>query len=174
MKKTTTISKEILVDKILYIRNQKVMLDYDLAILYGTTTKRVNEQVKRNKNRFPNNFMFQLTLEEKEGVVANCDHLENLKFSKTLPYAFTEHGTLMLANVLRSEKAISASILIVETFIKMRELLSSDVQLKVEIEKIKKKLGNHNKNIKLVFNYLEEMTSKKEPLNPRKRIGYKS
>lgn len=174
MKKTTTISKEILVDKILYLRNQKVMLDYDLAILYGTTTKRVNEQVKRNKNRFPNNFMFQLTLEEKEGVVANCDHLENLKFSKTLPYAFTEHGTLMLANVLRSEKAISASILIVETFIKMRELLSSDVQLKVEIEKIKKKLGNHDKNIELVFNYLEEMTSKKEPLNPRKRIGYKS
>jgi hypothetical protein len=153
MKKTPTVSKEILVDKILYIRNQKVMLDYDLASLYGTTTKRVNEQVKRNKDLFPNNFMFQLILEEKEEVVANCDHLENLKFSKTLPHAFTEHGTLMLANVLRSEKAISASIL---------------------IEKIKKKLGNHDKNIELVSNYLKEMTSKKEPMNPRKRIGYKS
>ena len=83
--------------KILLIRGEKVMLDVDLAALYGVTTKRLNEQVKRNRERFPNDFMFQLTEEEKAEVVANCDHLKRLKFSPTLPYAFTEHGAIMLA-----------------------------------------------------------------------------
>lgn len=166
------VSQEILVQKILLIRNQKVMIDSDLAILYGTTTKRLNEQVKRNKNRFPNNFMFQLTKEEKNEVVANCDHLKNLKFSSKLPFVFTEQGTMMLANVIKSDKAISMSILIIETFIRLRTLLSSDMQLSVEIENIKKKLSNHDKNLELVFSYLEELETKKA--EPRKRIGYKS
>jgi phage regulator Rha-like protein len=162
--------QEIIVDKILYLRNQKVMLDSDLALLYGTTTKRLNEQVKRNLNRFPKNFMFQLTKEEKDEVVANCDHLKNLKYSSRNPYAFTEHGALMLANVLRSDKAIEASIQIVETFKIMREILSTDLKLKTEIENIHKKLNSHDKNIELVFSYLEELVSKKE--TPRKKIGY--
>lgn len=164
--------QEIIVGKILYLRNQKIMLDHDLAILYGTTTKRLNEQVKRNINRFPANFMFQLTHEEKDEVVANCDHLKNLKFSSRTPYAFTEHGALMLANVLRSDKAIAASIQIVEIFIKMREILSTDHKLAIEIENIHKKLKNHDKNIELVYSYLEEFMRKKE--TPRKQIGYKS
>jgi len=87
---------------ILIIRGQRVMLDTDLAALYGVTTKRLNEQVKRNLKRFPEDFMFQLTLEEKQQVVANCDHLARLKFSPTLPYAFTEHGAIMAANVCES------------------------------------------------------------------------
>ena len=164
--------QELIVDKILYLRNQKIMLDTDLAILYGTTTKRLNEQVKRNQNRFPENFMFQLTKQEKEEVVANCDHLKNLKFSNTLPYVFTEHGALMLANVLRSDKAITTSIVIVETFIKMREVFATDLKLKIEIENIKKKLGKQDKHMELVFKTLETLLSKKE--NPRKQIGYKS
>lgn len=168
-KKNTT-TNEIIADKILFIRNQKVLLDTDLAVLYGTTTKRLNEQVKRNQNRFPSNFMFQLTKAEKEQVVANCDHLENLKFSSRNPYAFTEHGTLMLANVLRSPKAISASIRIVETFIKMRSLLTTDLKLQVAIEDIHKKLKGHDKSIAVVFQYLEEMHRKKT--SPRKKIGY--
>ncbi|MCD4675765.1 MAG: ORF6N domain-containing protein, partial [Desulfobacula sp.] len=83
---------------ILIIRGHKVMLDSDLAEIYGVKTSRLNEQVKRNKDRFPNDFMFQLTSHEKQEVIANCDHLEKLKFSRTNPYAFTEHGTIMLAN----------------------------------------------------------------------------
>ena len=86
------------------------MLDADLAEFYGVATKRLNEQVKRNKDRFPEDFMFQLTKEEKKEVVANCDHLSMLQFSYQLPYAFTEHGVAMLASVLKSKRAIDMSI----------------------------------------------------------------
>ncbi len=106
---------------ILFIRGQKVMLDTDLAALYGVTTKRLNEQVKRNRDRFPDDFMFQLTQEEKEKVVANCDHLKKLKFSPSLPYAFTEHGAVMLASILNSAVAIEVSIQVVRTFNRLRE-----------------------------------------------------
>lgn len=84
----------LITTRILTLRGQRVMVDADLAELYGVTTKRLNEQVKRNQARFPQDFMFQLTPEEKQEVVANCDHLKNLKFSKTLPHAFTEHGAI--------------------------------------------------------------------------------
>src|SRR5690242_18692926 len=89
---------------IVFLRGKKVIIDTDLADFYGTTTKRLNEQVKRNPDRFPDLFMFQLTKKEKEYVVANCDHLRKLKYSKYLPYAFTEHGAAMAANVKRSGK----------------------------------------------------------------------
>tara|TARA_B100000809_G_scaffold32497_2_gene28406 strand:+ start:25161 stop:25448 length:288 start_codon:yes stop_codon:yes gene_type:complete len=95
MNSKKTLPHEIIVDKILYLRNQKVMLDSDVAILYDTNTKRLNKQVKRNKNRFPPNSMFQLTKEEKEEVVANFDHLKNLKYSSINPYAFKEHDVFM-------------------------------------------------------------------------------
>jgi hypothetical protein len=88
---------EVIEQRILLIRGQRVMLDADLAGLYGTTTKRLNEQVKRNRGRFPEDFMFQLTKKEKAEVVANCDHLAKLKFSPVLPNAFTEHGAIMVA-----------------------------------------------------------------------------
>ena len=87
---------------ILVIRGQRIMLDADLARLYGVSTKRLNEQVKRNKERFPERFVFRLTSKEKAEVVANCDHLRNLKFSPVLPYAFTEHGAIMAATVLNA------------------------------------------------------------------------
>jgi hypothetical protein len=93
------IPDEVIMSKIILIRGQKVMISNDLAELYGVTTKRLNEQVKRNIKRFPGHFMFQLTENEKENVVAICDHLQNLKYSPYLPYAFTEHGSVMLANV---------------------------------------------------------------------------
>src|SRR6187399_2836946 len=93
-------------NSILNLRGQKVMLDRDLAVLYGVETKRLNEQVKRNINRFPLDFMFQLTVKEKNWVVANCDHLQALKFSSMMPYAFTEHGAVMLASILNSDVAV--------------------------------------------------------------------
>ena len=94
---------------ILLIRRKKVMLDADLAVIYGVKTFRLNEQVKRNRARFPEDFMFQLTEEEKQEVIANCEHLEKLKFSPTNPYAFTEHDTIMLASVLNTPMAIQAA-----------------------------------------------------------------
>jgi phage regulator Rha-like protein len=167
------ITDEFIMSKILLIRNEKVMIDRDLAELFGVTTKQLNQQVKRNITRFPNNFMFQLTEIEKEYVVANCDHLNKLKFSSTLPYVFTEHGTLMLGNVLNSDKAVTFSIKIVEAFIKMRELLTNTISVRLEIEDIKKKLINHDKNIELVFTYLDELMDKQENKIERTKIGYK-
>ena len=167
------IPDELIMSKILFIRDQKVMIDRDLAELYGVTTKRLNEQVKRNINRFPNNFMFQLTEIEKGYVVANCDHLKKLKFSSTLPFVFTEHGTMMLGNVLNSERAVAFSIRIVEAFIKMRDLLTDNLSLKLEVEMIKKKLINQDKNIELVFSYLDELIDKQDNKIERNKIGYK-
>jgi hypothetical protein len=167
------IPNETISNKIYFIRNQKVMIDRDLAELFAIPTKRLNEQVKRNINRFPNHFMFQLTEFEKNELVANCDHLKNLKFSKSLPYAFSEHGILMLSNVLNSERAITFSIKIIEVFIEMREYLIQNLSLKNEIEEIRKKLNNHDKNIELVFSYLDELMEKQENQKPRKKIGYK-
>ena len=175
MSEKAIVPKEVIMSKILVIRDQKVIIDRDLAELYGVETKRLNEQVKRNIKRFPSNFTFQLTKPEKDQVVANCDHLQKLKFSPSLPYAFTEHGTMMLANVINSDKAIDVSIQIIETYVKMREMLTDNLSVKLEIEEIKKKLSNHSKNIELVFDYLDELNQKLDTpeQNDRKKIGYK-
>ena len=108
--------------RILVLRGLKVMIDADLATLYGVPTRRLNEQVKRNRDRFPGDFMFQLDAAEKAEVVANCDHLAKLKFSKVLPYAFTEHGAIQAANVLASPQAVEMGIYVVRAFVRMREL----------------------------------------------------
>jgi hypothetical protein len=115
-KTTTLVPLERVTQSILVIRGQKVMLDADLAELYATTTKRLNEQVKRNRARFPADFMFPLTNEEKAEVVANCDHLSRLKFSSVLPMAFTEHGAIMAASVLNSARAVEMSVFVVRAF----------------------------------------------------------
>ena len=168
------VPNEVIMNKILLIRNQKVMIDRDLAELFGITTKQLNQQVKRNLARFPNNFMFQLTENEKMYVVTNCDHLEKLKFSRTLPFVFTEHGTMMLASVLNSDKAVETSIRIIEVFVIMREILTDNLSVKLEIEEIKKKLTNQDKNIELVFSYLDELMDKQENPLIRTKIGYKN
>ncbi len=104
------IPDKVIMDKIILIRGQQVMISNDLAELYGVTTKRLNEQVKRNIKRFPQHFMFQLNEQEKDKVVAICDHLQNIKYSPYLPYAFTEYGTVMLANILYSDRAIHFAV----------------------------------------------------------------
>lgn len=167
------VTNELISSRILLIRGQKVMIDTDIAALYEVATKRLNEQVKRNISRFPSSFMFELTKEEKNHVVANCDHLEKLKFSPVLPKVFTEHGIMMVANVLTSERAIQVTIQIIEVFVKMRAMLTDNLNVQLEIAGIKKKLTNHSKNIELVFNYLDELMEKKENEQPRTKIGYK-
>ena len=159
---------------ILIIRSVKVMIDSDLADLYAVSTKRLNEQVKRNVERFPEDFMFQLSREEKDEVVANCDHLANLKYSSFLPNVFTEHGAVMLTSVINNDTAIQANIQIVRVFIKMRSMLTDNLSLKLDVEKIKKKLENQDKNIELVFSYLDELIEKQNNPKPRKKIGFKS
>lgn len=128
-----------MLDAIITLRGQRVMLDRDLARLYGTETKRLNEQVKRNRRRFPEDFMFQLTPAEKEEVVANCDHLKPLRFARTNPYAFTEHGAVMLACVLNTERAMQTSILVVRAFVAFRRLTTSHAELSARMDALEKK-----------------------------------
>lgn len=161
------IPQERIQNSILYIRGQKVMLDRDLAELYGVETRRLNEQVKRNIDRFPVDFMFQLTREEKEEVVANCDHLKSLKFSKTNPYAFTEHGAIMLASILNTSLAVETSILVVRAFIQLRKLLASNEELALKINEMEQK---YDSNFSAVFQALKQLID--EPKPPRKQIGF--
>jgi hypothetical protein len=167
------VPEEVIMQKIFFIRNQKVMLDRDLAELYGVETKRLKEQVKRNMERFPKHYMFELTIEEatvSRSQIATLKRGDNIKY---LPLAFTEQGVMMLANVLKSKRAIEVSIKIIDVFILLRETLSNHTDLRLEIEYIKKKVSNHDKNIELVFQYLDELLEKKENKKERPQIGYK-
>ena len=139
--KTTHSTSEEANNAINTIRGQRVIIDTDLAKLYGTKTKRLNEQIKRNKDRFPDDFMFQLTQEEKAEVVANCDHLRNVKYSNRLPYAFTEHGAVMAANVLNNKIAIDTSILVVRAFIRAREIIAEHIELKRRLDALEQKVA---------------------------------
>ena len=156
---------------ILTIRSQKVLLDADLAAIYGVPTKALNQAVKRNADRFPNDFLFQLTDEEKQEVVTNCDHLARLKFSKTLPYAFTEHGALMAANVLNSPEAVKMSVYIVRAFIKQRELLMAQSDVLKKLTQMDAKLLKQDDALRLIWRELQPLLS--PPLSPPKRqIGF--
>ena len=123
------------------------MIDADLADLYGVPTKALNQAVRRNLERFPSDFMFQLTAEEKQEVVTNCDHLAKLKFSSSLPNAFTEHGALMLGNVLKSSRAVEISLLVVRTFVQIREMLSTHKELATKLEELERKISSHDQAI---------------------------
>lgn len=168
------LSEETISNKIYFIRNQKVMLDRDLALLYGIETKRLKEQVKRNINRFPKDFMFELTKVEFENWRSQFATSNSEKMSlRYLPMAFTEHGVLMLSSILKSDKAIQTNIQIMRIFTKVRQMLLDTTEIKVDIRQIQKKLENHDKNIELVFSYLDELTEKKENETERVKIGYK-
>lgn len=125
--------------RILVLRGLKVMIDADLALLYGVPTRRLNEQVKRNRQRFPGDFMFQLDAAEKAEVVANCDHLGRLKYSKVLPYAFTEHGAIQAANVLASSQAVEMGIYVVRAFVRLRELAGVHADLAERLGELEQK-----------------------------------
>jgi hypothetical protein len=169
------LSEETISNKIYFIRNQKAMFDSDLAMLYDVETKRLNEQVKRNISRFPEDFMFQLTEVEYNSSRSQIATLKNGRgFNlKYLPFVFTEHGVLMLSSVLKSDKAIQ----IMRIFTKVRQMLLDTTEIKVDIlhpeASGQKKLENHDKNIELVFSYLDELTEKKEDGSERVKIGYK-
>ncbi len=148
------LSAQIIEKKILLIRGERVMLDADIAALYGVATKVLNQAVKRNAERFPEDFMFQLTQEEKQEVVTNCDHLRRLKFSPNLPFAFTEHGAMMAATILNSPVAIQASIHLVRTFIRLRQMLASNAEQGRKLADLEKK---YDAQFKVVFDAIRQL-----------------
>jgi hypothetical protein len=155
------IPNEIIESRIFIIRGQKVMLDRDLAELYGVSTKRLNEQVKRNLSRFPQDFMFKLNEIETRQLVANCDRFKTLKHSSSFPYAFTEHGTIMLASIINSEVAISVNIQIVRAFIRLREIILTHKDLQKKIDDIIRvhggQLKDHAEKIRAIFQLINQL-----------------
>jgi hypothetical protein len=157
--------------RILLIRGEKVIVDADLAEFYGVPTKRLNEQVKRNKDRFPDDFMFQLSAKEKSEAVANCDHLSRLKYSTALPYAFTEHGAIMAASVLNSQRAIEVSVFIVRAFVKLRKMIAENKELSRRIVQIERHLADHDDQIIELVKAIKQLL-KPDPPPKNRRIGY--
>ncbi len=168
------LSETNIVQRIFYLRGQKVMLDSDLAELYGVTTMRLNEQVKRNPKRFPTDFMFQLSEDDWKNLISQNAISSSLPVQKKwggrrkLPFVFTEHGTIMLAAVLNSERAVFASIYVVRAFVKLREFLEVNKELARKIEELEAK---YDEQFSIVFQAIRELIQKKnEPLTP---IGFR-
>lgn len=170
MTRTVAIASEVVMSKIYQIRGHKVMLDRDLAELYGVKPIRLREQVKRNRNRFPEKFMFQLNKKEVGKMVSQNAIPSKQHLGGSLPYAFTEHGVLMLANVLKSDQAIAMSIRIIEIFVKLRETMLAHKEILLKLEKLEKEAARHDGDIKLIFEYLKELVNPKT--EPLRKIGF--
>ena len=169
---TLSIPDEIILNKIYLIRNQKVMIDIDLAQLYKVETKRLNEQVRRNIKRFPEDFKFQLT-EKEFGILKSQFATSSWGGKRKLPFVFTEHGVLMLSSILSSDIAISVNIKIMRVFTQIRNTLANNEKLNLLIDEISKRTENNTNNIELIFQYIDELTLKKENQKPIKKIGFK-
>lgn len=173
-KKTTEVSipEEVIISKIYLIRGQKVMLDRDLAELYGVETKRLKEQVRRNKNRFPEDFMFEMSKEELEDWRSQfATSNREVMGLRVPPFAFTEHGAVMLASVLNSEQAIQANIQIVRIFNRLREMILDNKEILLKLEQLETQTGRNSEDIKMIFTALRQLLNPDQP--PRKQIGFK-
>ncbi len=172
-----TIPDEIVMGKIYLIRGQKVMLDKDLAELYGVETKRLKEQVRRNIERFPDDFMFELSSEEYQNLKDQLGQLGRGEHSKYSPFAFTEHGVLMLSSVLNSDRAIKVNIQIMRVYIRIREMIMLNKDILQRLVGIERNLSDQDNKIMLIFEYLKQFEeSKQHELKQanRKRIGFKT
>jgi len=170
MNRIIKVKDEIIVEKIYLIRGVKVMLDRDLAELYSIQPIRLREQVKRNKLRFPKHFMFQLTKKEVETMVSQNAIPSKQVLGGYLPYAFSEHGVLMLSNVLKSKSAIQMSVRIIEVFVKMREMLSAHKDILMKVEQLEQKVNKHDQSLQIIFNALKQLLNPK--IEPRKLLGF--
>ena len=153
--------------RILTVRGHSVILDLDLAALYRVTTGALNQAVKRNAARFPEDFAFRITTKEKEEVVTKCDHLSRLKFSPVLPFAYTEHGTIMAASVLNSQRAVETSVFVVRAFVRMREIMASHRELAQRLNALEK---TYDARFRVVFDAIRALMN--PPKRPRRRIGF--
>lgn len=166
------VPREHVESKIYVIRGAKVMLDKDLASLYGVKPIRLREQVKRNSRRFPSDFMFQLTNEEVEIMVSQNAIPSKKHLGGYLPYAFTEQGIAMLSSVLNSERAIEVNIIIIRAFMKLREMVSLHKELAQKLNQLERKYEGHDEQIQAIFQQIREFVTSKD--NPKKKIGFKA
>jgi hypothetical protein len=170
MSKSPDITEPLIESKIYLIRGQKVMLDFDLAEMYGVETKRLKEQVRRNIERFPEDFMFELAPEEFRTLRSQIA-TSNWGGTRYTPFAFTEHGVLMLSSVLRSDQAIQVNIQIMRVYSKMKELLVMHKDILVKLEQLEKKTDRHDEQIDLIFDYIKKLVE--PPTERTERIGFK-
>jgi hypothetical protein len=164
--------REAIESKIFVIRGCKVMVDRDLAELYGVQTKRLNEQVRRNIERFPEDFMFQLNDSETRQLVAFCDRFGSLKHSSVHPYVFTEQGVAMLSSVLHSKKAIQVNVAVMRVFVKLREMIATHKELMYKLGDLERKIGRHDEQIRSIFEAIRQLMA--VPERPKRRIGFHS
>ena len=158
---------EFIEKRIFYLRNEKVMIDRHLAEMYGVDTRILNQAVKRNIKRFPPEFMFQLSKEERDEVITICDDLAALKFARTMPFAFTEHGLAMLSSVLNSDRAIQVNIEIIKSFVRLRKLLATHKELQKKIEDME---GKYDEQFSIVFQAIKQLLQEDE--KPKRKIGF--
>ena len=156
--------------RILALRGQRVMIDADLAELYGVPTRTLNQAVRRHRERFAEDFLFTLNAAEKAQVITSCDHLSKLKFSKALPLAFTEHGAMMAGFVLNTSKASEMSVYGVRAFVRLRQLVASNQRLAAKLNELEHKLQDHDEAIRDILGALRELMTPPDP--PKRRIGF--
>jgi phage regulator Rha-like protein len=171
---SNVIPVEMIAEKIFEIRGRKVMLDSDLARLYGVTIRRLNEQVKRNRERFPEEFMFQLSDEENNSLRSQIATIKNGRgqHRKYLPYAFTEQGVAMLSAVLHSETAIKISIQIINAFVKLRNMLATNEALRYAIEGLERRVGKNERDIQIAIKAIQSIMAPPEQKKPKFKIGF--
>jgi hypothetical protein len=166
-----TVPQERIERMIFFIRGQKVVLDKDLAALYGVPTFRFNEAIKRNHNRFPRDFAFQITREEVANLTSQIAMSKPGRGGRrTLPYAFTEHGAVMAATVLNSPRAVEMSIFVVRAFVSLRNLLSANSELALKLGELERKIETHDSDIRSLFDAIHELMA--PPEKPKRRIGF--
>ena len=170
-RKAVAVPDEVLMSKIFLIRDQKVMLDNDLAELYEVETKYLTRQVRRNIDRFPEDFMFVLSQDEYEVLRSQIGTLKRGQHKKYPPYVFTEPGVAQLSSVLNSERAIAVNIQIIRLFTKMRTLILSHKEILLKLEQLEKQVTKNSEDVKMIFNALKQLLT--APPAPRKRIGFK-
>lgn len=171
MSESAVVPVEAIATSILVMRGQNVMLDTDLANLYGVETKVFNQAVRRNRARFPVDFLFQLTLEEKNELVTNCDRFNRLKHSTALPFAFTEHGAVMAATILNSLRAVEVSVFVVRAFVRLRSILASHEELAGRLDELEGRVGGHDESISLLVEAIRQLAL--PPENADRRIGFR-
>jgi hypothetical protein len=167
---TSIIPIDSIVTRIVFFRDEKVLIDRDLAELYGVSTKVLNQAVKRNERRFPPDFMFRLTKKEKNELVTNCDRFKPLKHSSALPRAFTEQGVAMLSSVLNSERAIEVNIVIMRAFVQLRRRTITQKELAHKLVELEQQIQDHDQQIQAIFEAIHQLMS--PPERSRKKIGF--
>jgi ORF6N domain len=170
---------EAIENRIFVMRGKKVMIDLDLSSLYAVPTKALNQAVKRNANRFPEDFMFQLDMTEKNQLVTNCDRFAKLKHSSSYPYVFTENGVAMLSSVLNSETAVMINIQIMRAFTRLRNLVTDNSEIRKAVMNIEKRLNVHDRQIQIAFDALKSLLQPAPGLphkhyspNDEKKMGF--